>query len=184
MRRLTTAAACAVALGIAAPAIAQTQQQNATSPDAMTVDLKTLTKDGTGETIGSVTILPGDGGTSFQVQATGLKEGEHGFHVHQNGSCDPQDGTPGGAAGGHWDPEDTGTHKGPEGEGHLGDLPFLTADAQGTVDDTVTAPRIEDASRLRGHALIIHEGGDTYSDEPKLGGGGARVACGVIPQAS
>ena len=27
---------------------------------------------------------------------------------------------------------------------------------------------------------MIHSGGDNYSDEPKLGGGGARVACGVI----
>ncbi len=29
---------------------------------------------------------------------------------------------------------------------------------------------------------MIHAGGDNYSDTPeKLGGGGARVACGVIP---
>jgi Cu-Zn family superoxide dismutase len=34
---------------------------------------------------------------------------------------------------------------------------------------------------LRGHALMIHEGGDNYSDQPKpLGGGGARIACGVV----
>jgi Cu-Zn family superoxide dismutase len=31
------------------------------------------------------------------------------------------------------------------------------------------------------HALIIHEGGDNYSDSPKsLGGGGVRVACGIV----
>ena len=29
--------------------------------------------------------------------------------------------------------------------------------------------------------FIIHSGGDNYSDVPKkLGGGGARVACGVV----
>jgi Cu-Zn family superoxide dismutase len=29
---------------------------------------------------------------------------------------------------------------------------------------------------------MIHAGGDNYSDEPApLGGGGARVACGVVP---
>ncbi|NES46128.1 superoxide dismutase family protein, partial [Moorena sp. SIO2C4] len=34
---------------------------------------------------------------------------------------------------------------------------------------------------LKGHSLIIHAQGDNYSDIPKpLGGGGARVACGVI----
>lgn len=175
MIRTTFAAACVAAIGLAAPALAQ--------QDAITVDLNALTQDGTGDKIGTVTIMKSAGGTSFEVQATGLKEGEHGFHVHQNASCQPQDGTPGGAAGGHWDPQDTGTHQGPEGDGHLGDLPFLTADADGTVADTVVAPRIEDMSRLRGHALIIHEGGDTYSDEPKLGGGGARVACAIIPEA-
>ena len=38
---------------------------------------------------------------------------------------------------------------------------------------------MEDVS---GRALMIHEGGDNYADEPKpLGGGGARIACGVIP---
>ena len=34
---------------------------------------------------------------------------------------------------------------------------------------------------LKGKALIVHAGGDTYRDEPPLGGGGARVACGVVP---
>ncbi|HAQ86214.1 MAG TPA: superoxide dismutase [Cu-Zn] SodC1, partial [Pseudomonas sp.] len=43
------------------------------------------------------------------------------------------------------------------------------------------APRLKSLGDLKGHALMVHEGGDNYSDEPKpLGGGGARVACGVI----
>ncbi|MGI9335880.1 MAG: superoxide dismutase family protein, partial [Gammaproteobacteria bacterium] len=30
--------------------------------------------------------------------------------------------------------------------------------------------------------LMIHAGGDNFSDQPKaLGGGGARAACGVVP---
>ncbi|NIY58922.1 superoxide dismutase family protein, partial [Francisella orientalis] len=34
---------------------------------------------------------------------------------------------------------------------------------------------------LEGHSLMIHEGGDNYSDTPKpLGGGGTRMWCGVI----
>jgi Cu-Zn family superoxide dismutase len=36
-------------------------------------------------------------------------------------------------------------------------------------------------SDLAGRAITIHAGGDNYSDNPKkLGGGGARVACGVV----
>ena len=42
------------------------------------------------------------------------------------------------------------------------------------------APRIK-LSEIKGRSLMIHAGGDNYSDDPKpLGGGGARVACGVI----
>ena len=43
------------------------------------------------------------------------------------------------------------------------------------------APRITDASQLQGKALMIHAGGDNYADQPQpLGGGGGRIACGVI----
>ncbi len=32
-----------------------------------------------------------------------------------------------------------------------------------------------------GLAIMVHAGGDNYSDDPKpLGGGGDRIACGVI----
>jgi Cu-Zn family superoxide dismutase len=41
------------------------------------------------------------------------------------------------------------------------------------------APRLK-LSDLKGRALMVHMGGDNYSDKPQaLGGGGARVACGV-----
>ena len=44
----------------------------------------------------------------------------------------------------------------------------------------VLAPRLK-VSMLQGHALVVHEGGDNYSDLPlPLGGGGARFACGVV----
>ena len=70
---------------------------------------------------------------------------------------------------------------GPEGSGHLGDLPVLTADASGQADATVVAPHITDLQAIKGHALMIHVGGDSYSDTPApLGGGGARFACGLL----
>jgi Cu-Zn family superoxide dismutase len=31
---------------------------------------------------------------------------------------------------------------------------------------------------------MIHNGGDNYSDTPQLGGGGARMVCGVIAKES
>ena len=51
-------------------------------------------------------------------------------------------------------------------------------DADGVTRTDVVAPRLKTAD-LRGRALIVHAGGDTYSDTPPLGGGGARIACGV-----
>jgi Cu-Zn family superoxide dismutase len=36
------------------------------------------------------------------------------------------------------------------------------------------------AQELLGRSIILHAGGDTYSDVPKLGGGGARLACGLL----
>jgi Cu-Zn family superoxide dismutase len=47
----------------------------------------------------------------------------------------------------------------------------------------VLAPRLK-LSGVRGHALMLHAGGDNHSDHPApLGGGGAQIACGVMPAA-
>jgi Cu-Zn family superoxide dismutase len=61
-------------------------------------------------------------------------------------------------------------------------LPRLDVDGDGNAttviifSDTTTAD-------VAGRSIMIHEGGDNYSDSPApLGGGGARIACGVIPQ--
>jgi Cu-Zn family superoxide dismutase len=68
--------------------------------------------------------------------------------------------------------------------GHAGDLPVLTVAADGTATETVHALRLS-VSSVRGRAVVIHEGGDNFSDQPKpLGGGGARIACGVVSAAS
>jgi Cu-Zn family superoxide dismutase len=122
------------------------------------------------------------------VDLHGLPPGLHGFHIHENGACGPSStpssaGAPvaAGAAGGHFDPARTAMHMGPTGNGHLGDLPYLTVAADGVDRESLTAPRIRDVATLRGRALVIHAGGDNYADQPKpLGGGGARIACGVI----
>ncbi len=56
---------------------------------------------------------------------------------------------------------------------------MLTVDEGGKATAPVVAPRLKLAD-LTGRALMIHAGGDNYSDQPeKLGGGGARIACGM-----
>lgn len=155
-------------------------------PEPVIVQIHRLTETGTGELLGTVEIADSDDGVVFTPDLTGLTPGEHGFHVHENGDCGPStrdDGTvvPGGAAGSHYDPAETGVHLGPYGDGHLGALPVLVAAEDGTATTAVTAPRITDRSEIAGLALMIHAGGDNYSDDPApLGGGGPRFACGVI----
>jgi Cu-Zn family superoxide dismutase len=147
-------------------------------------EMHRATPSGPGDAVGTVTIADGPQGAVVKANLKGLPPGPHGFHVHENGSCQPAtangETVPAGAAGGHFDPHDTGTHAGPQGDGHLGDLPVLRVAANGEATETLTTPRIKDVSVLRGKALMIHAGGDTYSDQPALGGGGARLACGVL----
>lgn len=152
----------------------------------ITVPMQRVDAKGAGERIGEVRITESAHGLVFTPALQGLQPGLHGFHVHENPSCDPkvQDGkpTPAGAAGGHLDAAKSGRHDAPWGDGHLGDLPALHVDAQGKAGHPVLAPRLK-LDDVRGRALMVHEGGDNYSDQPKpLGGGGGRVACGVIPK--
>jgi len=135
--------------------------------------------------IGTVSIAPSPYGVLITPDLKGLPPGMHGFHLHEKPNCanTTVDGvvTVAGAAGGHWDPLHTGKHEGPYGAGHLGDLPSLYVAADGTATMPVLAPRIRDIEQLHGIALMVHAGGDNHSDHPaKLGGGGARIACGVI----
>ncbi|MFJ5389973.1 superoxide dismutase [Cu-Zn] SodC [Pectobacterium sp. CHL-2024] len=151
-----------------------------------TVTLNEALPTGTGGSIGEVSIAETPYGLLFTPNLKGLEAGIHGFHVHENASCEPaeQDGkpVPALAAGGHLDPKKTGKHLGPyNDQGHLGDLPGLVVNADGTSTYPILAPRIKSLSEVKNHALMVHVGGDNYADTPaKLGGGGTRMACGVI----
>ena len=152
----------------------------------VSVKITLMTADGLGAAIGTVTLSDSDAGLVLTPALTGLPPGPHGFHIHTNPSCAPQvqsDGksVAGMAAGGHYDPHGAGKHLGPEGQGHLGDLPVLIVAADGTAGRPMTAPHVK-LSDISGRSLMIHAAGDNYSDDPKpLGGGGPRIACGVIP---
>lgn len=153
----------------------------ATSKD---VSLYSVSSAGVGESIGRVTLQQTDYGVEITPHLHDLTPGLHGFHLHAKGSCKAAEKggkmTAAAAAGGHYDPEESGHHGKPWGNGHLGDLPALYVDAQGAASHPVLAPRLK-MDDFSGKAIMIHAGGDNYSDQPKaLGGGGARVACGVV----
>ncbi len=156
----------------------------AQAEEAVKVTMNLATADGAGKFIGTVTASQTPFGVVLTPDLNGLAPGIHGFHLHQNPDCaaSGQDGkrVPALAAGGHYDPAKTGRHEGPYGNGHLGDLPAVFVTQDGTATYPVLAPRLK-LSDLKGRSLMIHAGGDNHADHPqKLGGGGARIACGVI----
>ena len=141
------------------------------------VKFYTVLKGDSGKYIGKVHLEDTQYGLLISPDLKQLPSGLHGFHVHVNASCADN----GMAAGGHLDPTHTGKHLGPySAHGHLGDLPVLYVTKNGLADVPTLAPRLT-VKQVEGHSIMIHMNGDNYSDVPaKLGGGGARLACGVV----
>lgn len=129
----------------------------------------------TNKVLGDVVFSQSTYGVLVKPNLSGLPQGLHGLHLHQHASCDDH----GNSAGAHFDPQQSNSHQGPYGAGHLGDLPVLYVNADGKADTPTLAPRLK-ITDLKGLSLMIHANGDNYSDTPALGGGGAREACGVI----
>lgn len=160
--------------------------QHESKPEGLPVEIQLLDPVNGNQAVGKVYISESKYGLVFTPELKGLSAGLHGFHIHENASCDAKekDGklTAGLAAGGHWNPNKAEGHGFPwSDDAHLGDLPALYVDAEGHAHNPVLAPRLKSIEEVKGHALMIHAGGDNHSDHPaKLGGGGARMACGVI----
>ena len=151
----------------------------------LTIPMNVVDENGVGAKAGQVVVSETKYGLVFTPALAGMPAGLHGFHVHENPSCQPKekDGKKVAAlaAGGHYDPQKTGKHGFPWGDGHLGDLPPLYVDSEGKATQAVLAPRLKLAD-LAGRSLMIHVGGDNHADHPApLGGGGARIVCGVNP---
>ncbi|QGU94976.1 superoxide dismutase family protein [Clostridium bovifaecis] len=122
-------------------------------------------------------------GIEVYVYVTGLPEykpgkgdkppvGPHGFHIHQNGSCevgDPKE--PFKAAGEHWNPTNQ-----PHGN-HAGDFPVLFSN-NGIARMSFFTNKFK-VGDIIGKSVIIHENPDDYRTQP-AGNSGKRLACGVI----
>ncbi len=176
--RILIALAAVVAVLLAKPVIAQTP--------SLVVDVNLTSSLGIGSGVGTITLKDTKYGLVLAPDLFNLTPGIHGFHVHENPDCGTKfsriQAVPGSAAGGHYDPLNADAHEGPYGSGHLGDLPPLLVATDGTATTPILAPRLE-SSFIKARSLMIHAGGDNFSDEPAaLGGGGARLACGVIPE--
>ncbi|NIK28171.1 Cu-Zn family superoxide dismutase [Thalassobacillus devorans] len=109
----------------------------------------------------------------YQPGENGKKQvGPHGFHIHENGSCQIGDESdPFQAAGGHWNPDNQ-----PHGN-HAGDFPVLFSN-EGFARMMFFTSRFK-VDDVIGKAVIIHESPDDYQSQP-AGDAGKRLACGVI----
>lgn len=157
----------------------------AVDADKVTVTVNAVSAQGVGKSIGTITFEDSKDGLKIIPQLSELSPGHHGFHIHENPSCEPKekDGVMAAAqaAGPHYDPTHAGKHSGPHGGGHAGDLPVLVVGDDGKTKGDLAPIKGLTVAAIKNRSVMVHAGGDNYSDTPApLGGGGARVACGVI----
>ena len=181
LQKLTLSATCAFAALFAAGC--STTGTLPSTGNEQTIKVNTVSPAGVGAEIGTIAFRDSPAGLVISTNLNQLPPGPHGFHIHEKGSCDPaeKDGKMGAAlaAGSHYNPNQA-PHHGTPLTGHLGDLPLLNVAEDGTAKVTMIAPRVK-AADVQNLAIMVHAGSDNYSDDPKpLGGGGDRIACGVI----
>ena len=135
------------------------------------------------EVKGEVTFTEENGEVKMMANLSGLSEGEHAIHIHQNADCSSADGK---SAGGHWNPTDEPHGKWGAEEGyHKGDIGNFTADGDGnaTVEFSTSEWCMgcdDENKNIMGKAVIVHQGQDDFTSQPS-GAAGARVSCtGII----
>lgn len=122
-------------------------------------------------------------GLYLKAEISGAPEGLHGFHIHENGSC--EDG--GKAAGGHFNPDGV-QHGDLVSDGfehaHAGDLSNVEIGADGTGVLEKFLPGLtlgEGKYNVAGKAVILHEKADDFGQP--TGNAGGRIGCGLIEKA-
>jgi Cu-Zn family superoxide dismutase len=164
----STLAVLAMGLAFAAPAAAA---------DKATAALK----DAKGNEVGKAELTATPSGVLIRLDLTAVPAGEHAFHIHAVGKCEPPDFK---SAGPHYNPDET-KHGLMNAEGpHAGDMPNLDVPSDGKLQVEVLNPLVslnDKASLLDqdGSALVIHAGADDYVSDP-AGNAGDRIACAVV----
>jgi Cu-Zn family superoxide dismutase len=125
-----------------------------------------------------VTFEQTDRGVHVRAHLTGVTRGKHGFHIHEYGDINSDDGS---SAGGHFNPMGM-THSMPSSENrHAGDMGNIEADDQGNASLDYIDPvmKLNGEYSIIGHSVIIHQKEDDFKTQP-TGNAGARIGYGVI----
>jgi Cu-Zn family superoxide dismutase len=169
VNRLKMAGTAAVLIGLlGSPALGQSA--------------KAALKDTAGKDVGSAELTQTPGGVLIKLSVKGLPSGDHAFHIHAVGKCEP----PFDSAGGHFNP---GSKKhglmaadGP----HAGDMPNLHIPSNGELavellntGVTLDKGKPNSVFDTDGSAVVVHAGLDDYKTDP-TGNAGGRIACGII----
>jgi len=141
--------------------------------------------DASGNAVGLATFTENADGVTVHLLIKGLSPGEHGWHLHEFGVCDPGGDEPFSSAGEHWNPT-AQKHGAPDAaEHHVGDFGNLVASADGLADAQITTADFPLKAGVTsifdedGTSIVVHEGRDDLTTQPS-GNSGPRYACGVV----
>jgi Cu-Zn family superoxide dismutase len=120
-----------------------------------------------------------DKGVQIVGEISGLKPGEHGFHIHQFGDTRSADGA---SAGPHYNPHNE-PHGGPADKAHHeGDLGNIKANGEGVAKIDALADDVH-LHFIIGRSIVVHADADDLKTQPS-GNSGKRIGVGVIAVAA
>jgi Cu-Zn family superoxide dismutase len=156
----------------------------ATASPALAVDkAHAVLKDKDGKEVGKVELTDTPSGVLMRLSLDGVPPGDHAFHVHAIGKCEPPDFK---SAGPHFNPDET-KHGLMNAEGpHAGDMPNLHVPDSGkltveVLNEMVTLDAEPALLDDDGSAIVVHAAADDYQTDP-AGNAGDRIACGVVTE--
>ena len=167
---LTLAGLVVVGLSIASPAHAADKAS-------------AVLKDKDGKEVGNIELTDTPSGVLIRLTLDGVPPGDHAFHVHAIGKCEPPDFK---SAGPHFNPDET-KHGLMNAEGpHAGDMPNLHMPDSGkltveVLNEMVTLDAEPALLDDDGSAIVVHAAADDYQTDP-AGNAGDRIACGVVTE--